>query len=45
MDRAQSVDKKNGIIRLVKFTSGLMVTKMSTMAHFLHFFLMTVIFC
>ena len=45
MDRAQRVDKKNGVIRLVKFTSGLMLTEMSKMAHFLHFFLMTVIFC
>ena len=42
MDRAQRVVEKNGIIDLVvTFTPEVMVTKMSKMAHFLYFLLMT----
>ena len=37
--RARRVDEKNGIIFLViMFTPGVMVIKMSKMAHFLYFF-------
>ena len=40
-DRAQRVDEKNGIICLViMLASGVMVIKMSKMAHFLYFLLM-----
>ena len=42
MNRAQSVDEKNGVICLViMFTSRFKVIKMSKMAHFLYFLLMT----
>ena len=42
MDRAQTVDEKNGIICLViMFTLRVMVIKMSKMAHFLYFLLIT----
>ena len=42
MDRAQRLDEKNGVIGLViKFTSRVMVIKMSGMAHFLHLLLVT----
>ena len=41
-DRAQRVDVKNGVTSLFKmFTSRVMVIKMSKMAHFLYFLLMT----
>ena len=41
MDRVQRVDEKNVIICLViMFTYGVMVIKMSKMAHFLYFLLM-----
>ena len=40
-DKAQRVDEKNGVICLViMFTPGVMVIKMSKMAHFLYFLLM-----
>ena len=40
-DRAQRVDEKNGVICLViMFAPGVMVIKMSKMAHFLYFALM-----
>ena len=40
-DTAQRVDEKNGIICLViMLASGVMVIKMSKMAHFLYFLLM-----
>ena len=42
MDRAQRVDEKNGVICLVMFTPGVIVIKMSKMAHFLYFLLITV---
>ena len=35
--RAQRVDEKNRVIRLVMFTSRVMVIKMSKMAHFMYF--------
>ena len=42
MDSAQRVDEKNGAICLVIiFTPGVMVIKMSKMAHFLYFLQMT----
>ena len=42
MDRAQKVDEKNGVICLViMFTPRVMVIKMSKMAHFLYFLLMS----
>ena len=42
MDRAQRVDKKNGIICVVIMLSPrVMVIKMLKMAHFLDFLLMT----
>ena len=42
MDRAQREDEKNGVICLViMFTPRVMVIKMSKMAHFLNFLLMT----
>ena len=44
MDRAQRVDEKNGVICLVMFAPGAIVTKVSKMAHFLHFLLITVVF-
>ena len=37
MHRAQRVDEKNRVIRLVMFTSRVMVIKMSKMAHFMYF--------
>ena len=40
MDRAQIVDEKNGVICLVMFVPGVMVIKMSKLAHFLYFLLM-----
>ena len=41
-DIAPGVDEKTGVICLViKFTPRLTVIKMSQMAHFLHFLLMT----
>ena len=40
-DRAQRVDKKNGVIRLVIFTPTVMVIKMSKMADFMYFLLDT----
>ena len=43
MDRAQRVDEKNGVICLVMFTPGFIVIKMSKMAHFLYFLLITVV--
>ena len=39
MDRAQWVDKKNRVIRLVMFTSRVMVIKISKMADFMYFLL------
>ena len=40
-DRAQRVDGKNGVICLViMFAPGVMIIKMSKMAHFLYFLLM-----
>ena len=44
MDRAQRVDEKNGVICLVMFTPRVIVIKMSKMAHFLYFLLITVVF-
>ena len=44
MNRAQRVHKKNSVICLVMFTPGVMVIKMSKMAHFLYFLLITVFF-
>ena len=41
MDKVQRVDEKNGIIRLVMFTSRVMVFKMSKMAHFMYLLLNT----
>ena len=38
-DRAQIIDKKNGVIRLVMFTPRVMVIKMSKIADFMYFFL------
>ena len=35
--RAQRVDEKNDFIRLVMFTSEVMVIRMSKMAHLMHF--------
>ena len=40
-DRAQRVDEKNGVIRLVMFTPRLTVIKMSKMACFMYFLLDT----
>ena len=40
-DRAQRVDEKNGVIRLVIFTPRVMVIKISKMAHFMYFLLDT----
>ena len=40
-DRAQRVDGKNGVIRLVILTPRIMVIKMSKMAHFMYFLLYT----
>ena len=40
-DKAQIVDKKNGVIRLVMFTPRVMVIKMSKMADFMYFLLDT----
>ena len=40
-DRAQRVDKKNGVICLVMFTPTIMVIKMSKMADFMYFLLDT----
>ena len=37
MDRAQRVDEKNGVIRLVMFTPRVTVIKTSKMAHFMYF--------
>ena len=45
IDRAQRVDERNGVICLVMFTPGVMVIKISKMAHFLYFPLITVSFC
>ena len=43
MDRAQRVDAENMVICLViMFTPGVMVVKMSKMAHFLYFLLVPV---
>ena len=36
-DRAQIVDKKNGVIDLVMFTPRVTVIKMSIIAHFIYF--------
>ena len=36
-DRAQRLDKKNGVICLVMFTPTVMVIKISKMADFMHF--------
>ena len=44
MERTQRVDEKNGVICLVMFAPGVMVIKMSKMAHFLYFLLITVFF-
>ena len=42
MDKARRVDEKNGVICLViMFTPGVMVIRMSKMAHFLYFLLTT----
>ena len=42
MDEAQRVDEKNGVICLVvMFTPRVMVIKMSKIAHFLYFLLIT----
>ena len=44
MDGAQTLDEKNGVICLViMFTAKVMVIKMSKMAYFSHFLLMTAI--
>ena len=40
-DRAQRVNEKNEVIRLVMFTSTVMVIKISKMAHFMYFLLNT----
>ena len=40
MDRAQIIDEKNGVICLVMFAPGVMVIRMSKLAHFLYFLLM-----
>ena len=45
MDRAQRVHEKNSIICLVMFTPKVKVMKMSKMAHFLYFLLITKCFC
>ena len=37
MDRTEIADKENGAICLVMFTRGVMLTKMSKMAHFFVF--------
>ena len=39
--RAQRVDEKNDVIRLVMFTSKVMVIRMSKMAHLMYFLLNT----
>ena len=39
--KAQRVDEKKGVIRLVMFTPRVMVIKISKMAHFLYFLLDT----
>ena len=39
MDRAQRVDEKNGVIRLVMFAHRVVVIKMSQIAHFMYFLL------
>ena len=44
MYKAQRVDEKNGVICLVMLTPGVIVIKMSKMAHFLYFKLITVFF-
>ena len=44
MDRAQRVDEENGVICLVIFSPRVIVIKMSKMAHFLYFLLITVVF-
>ena len=36
-DRAQRVDEKNGVIRLVMFPRRVMVFKISKMTHFVYF--------
>ena len=41
VDKAQRVDEKTRVICLVIFTPRIMVNKMSKMAHFLYFLLMT----
>ena len=41
MGRTQRVDAKNRLICLAIFSPTFMVIKMSQMAHFLHFLLMT----
>ena len=41
MGRTQRVDDKNGLIYLVTFSPAFMVIKMSQIAHFLYFLLMT----
>ena len=41
MDRAQGADGGNGVIRLVMFTPRVMVIKLSKMAHFSYFLLIT----
>ena len=42
-DKTQKADEKNGVIcPVIIFTLGVMVIKMSKMAHFLYFLLMTV---
>ena len=42
-DRAERVDEKNGLVCLViMFTPGVMVIKMSKIAQFMYFLLMTV---
>ena len=41
-DRAQRVNEKNGVICLgLVFTTGVMIIKMSEVAHFFYFLLMT----
>ena len=40
-DRAQIVDKKNGVIDLVMFTPRVTVIKMPIIAHFIYFLLNT----
>ena len=45
MDRAQRVHEKIIAICLVRFTPGVMVIKMSKMAHFMYFLLITLLFC